>query len=132
MSNYNCTCRGTCLGASFFISLIVGIVTAFLVGTEIITLAPLFLWILAGIALAFLAIFVLSLLLGRRNTCLCRALPSILIGILGTILSAVILIAFSLGASILGAIFSGLLLFFFALLITASVCLAIACSDCAE
>ncbi len=135
MSNFSCTCKSSCVGLAVLVSLIIGIVTAFLTITATITVAPVFLWVLGGIAVVYLGVLLLGTLLGRRTVggCLCNALPSVLLGILGTILTAVILLAFTFAAtSILGAIITGLLLFFFSLFITATACLIRCAASCEE
>lgn len=133
MSNFSCSCRSLCVGIAVFVSLIIGVVTGFLTIMGTVTLSPIFLAVLGAIAVFYLGVLVFSTLLGRRTGCLCRSLPSILIGILGTILAVVILLAFTFAAtSIIGAIIAGLLLFFFSLFLTSSVCLVISCAGCEE
>ncbi len=127
MNRQGCN-RNECLIIALASSVVIGIVTAILSATEIITLTPAFLWVTLGIAVAYLAIaFIVSTLrrfgapYSSRST-----VTAFIAGILGTILFSVILlgIAFDL-ASPIGAVFSGLLLLFFALIITTTACLVL-------
>ena len=134
MANMNCYCRFNCTGIALIVSLLVGIVAAFLRITATITLSTLFLGIAAGVALVFLAIILFITGLGRCVSRRCEtALNAVLLGIVGTIITAVILLAITFVAtSVIGAIITGALLFFVTLIITASVCLIkclAACDD---
>ena len=55
-------CSGTCnwTTAAGGVSLIIGIITAFLQITAVITVAPVFLWVALGIAVGFLGILTLT------------------------------------------------------------------------
>lgn len=103
------------------------LVTAFLQITDVITVVPVFLWVVFGIAVAYLGILVVSSALARRTErcdCLCSELNTLLAGILGSVLFAVVLLAVGIVAtSILSAILVGLLLFFFTLTLTGTACL---------
>lgn len=134
--NCNCNCRCTCTVAALIASVILGVVTAFLQITGVITVAPVFLWVVFGIAVVYLGIATLAAALTRRSErsdCLCASLNTLLAGILGTVLFAIVLLAVGIVAtSILSAILVGILLFFFALTITGSACLVkqlIGCDD---
>lgn len=124
MSNNNETCVG-CIGAGVIASLIIGIIAAILRFTAVITLTPAFLWVTLGVAIVYLGIFLLTS--GGRvfaSECVCSSLSAVLTGILGTVLTSVILLGITFVAtSVLGAIISGALLFFFSLTITSAVCL---------
>ncbi|MBQ7974763.1 MAG: hypothetical protein IJ300_03660 [Clostridia bacterium] len=123
MSNLNCNGRGGCITASIVASLIIGIITAFLRITAAITLTPAFLWVLLGVAVVYLAVLLLKNRYGSES-CVCTALRTLLAGILGTALTAVILLGITFVAtSIIGAVITGLLLAFFSLILTASACL---------
>ncbi len=130
----NC-CRISCLTLSLAASIILGIVAALLRINAIITVTPAFLWTTFGIAVVLLALtFVTSLRTARMEArqCLCSRLSYLLAGLLGTILTSVILLAISFAAtSTIGAIFTGLLIFFFSLMICAIACITrcVACSD---
>ena len=124
MAFLNCECRCNCTPLAFVASLIIGIIAAFLQITAVITVTPAFLWVLFGIAVGFLAIGLLAPCCRQESECGCNALSALLIGALGTILVAVILLGVTFAAtSVVGAIFIGLLLFFFAFLLSSAACL---------
>lgn len=127
MSMMNCNCRCSCTLAAIFISVIAGVVTAFLQITGAITVIPAFLWTVFGIAVGYLAIVLLSAAQrgceGFRE-CECEALDAALIGVLGTVLFSLVLLAVGIVAtSIISAILVGVTIGFFALLLTATACL---------
>mgnify|MGYP003307790479 CR=1 FL=1 len=129
MSKFNCSCscnRGSqCSLLAIGASAIVGIITTLLTITAVITVTPAFLWVLFGIAVVYLGILLLtsSLCCAERKPC-CDRLTLVLVGILGTILTSVILLGITFAAtSIIGAIITGLLLFFFSLAIGGTGCL---------
>ena len=131
MSNFNCGCSCNqnfqCPIIAIIASAIIGIITTLLRITAVITVTPAFLWVLLGIAVVYLGVNLL--VAGRfncRNTCRCATFPIslILYGILGTILLSIVLLAITFAAtSVIGAIITGLLLFFFSLFITSTACL---------
>ncbi len=129
MSNYgtNCGCRNYCTLFAVVASVIIGFITALLRITAVITVTPAFLWVLFGIAVVYLAVALLKTDSGSDNyasRCVCSALRVLLVGILGTILTSVILLGIEFAAtSILGAIITGALLLFFSLAITSTACL---------
>lgn len=127
MSLFCCNNRCRCTTAAILVSLIVGIVAAFLQITAVIAIAPLFLGISFGVAVLYLAILFLGAALRRGHEecdCCCPALNTILVGILGTILFSLVLILVDVAAaSVIGAILVGLLAFFFSLIFTATACL---------
>ena len=128
----NCGCRSDCVGISVVASIIVGIIAAFLRITGAITVTAAFLWVALGVAVVYLAVLLLATALRRRNTC-CTPLSAVLIGILGTILFAVILLAITFAAtSVAGAVITGLLLAFSSLIFTATACLIRCFSECDE
>ncbi|MBQ7035406.1 MAG: hypothetical protein IJN34_06685 [Clostridia bacterium] len=126
MSLCNCDCRSNCTLLALVGSLILGIVTAFLQITAVITVTPAFLWVVLGVAIGFLAI---TLATGRCCGCgaerNCTPLHALLFGAIGAILAAVILLGIPFAAtSVVGAIITGALLFFFFLTLTSAACLA--------
>ena len=125
MSNQNCNGRYTCVDIAIFASVIIGIVAGVLRFTAVITATPAFLWVVFGVAIGFLALLVfIGNRLGTVLRCGFRALTALLVGILGTVLFSVTLLGITFAAtSVIGAIITGLLLGFFTLLVTASVCL---------
>lgn len=133
MSLFCCNNRQECLGVSLVISLLVGVVTAFLTFAAVIAVTPAFLWVVFGIAVAFLALALVTapLLQGSASRCLCSTLTALLIGVLGTVFFAILLLAISFAAtSIIGAILTGVLLFFFVLVLTSAACLVRCIVNC--
>lgn len=131
-----CNDKSRCPCAAIIASIIIGIITAFLRITAVITVAPVFLFVVIGIAVVYLAITPVTLAAIRNVTnrcCLCSVLPVLLTGVLGTILTAVILLAIPFAAtSIIGAIITGILLASASLMITSVACLsrcALKCPD---
>ncbi len=134
MTKIRCGCAGSCAGLALVASIIVGIIAAFLSFTTVITLTPAFLWTAFGIGIVYLAILLATSLFGsRRGECICANLGTLLVGILGLILSALVLlgVTFAVG-SVLGAIFAGAAIGFLSLTVTASACLVQCLSGCSE
>lgn len=123
------SCRSCSFGCTIIAvvaSLIIGIITAFLRITAAITLTPAFLWVLLGIAVVYLAVTLVSGAIFRKECCddLCTIVSAVLVGIIGTVLLSIILLAIEFAAtSVTGAILAGALLFFFFLAITSTACL---------
>lgn len=132
----NCSCRCNCTGIGFIASIILGVVGAFLTFAATIVITPVFLWVPFGIAVVALGLVLLYTALLRRSQtreCVCNILPTVLTGILGTILTSVILLGITFAAtSILGAIISGALIFFFSLIITSVACLVSCTAGCGD
>ena len=107
---------------------VIGIVAAVLRITGIITVTPVFLWVVFGIAVVYLGVaFVVSTSrITDYGNCLRSLLVALLVGALITILAAVILLAVTLGAtSTVGAILTAVLLASFSLMLTSTACLAL-------
>lgn len=135
MTNMNCSCRTSCTGLAVVASIIIGIVTSFLVYTATVTVTPAFLWVLFGIAVVWLAVLFIVTATTRRSIrdCLCPGLAVILTGILGTVLASIILLAITFAAtSVIGAIIAGVLLLFFTLTLTSTACLIKCIAGCDE
>ena len=127
------SCSPGCTVIAVVVSLIVGIITAFLRITAAITLTPAFLWVLLGIAVVYLAVVLISASLFRNVCCgsLCNIITVLLVGILGTVLLSVVLLGIEFAAtSLLGAVLAGALLFFFFLTITSTACLVRCLFNC--
>ncbi len=126
-------CRPGCTVIAVAASLIIGVITAFLRITAVITLTPAFLWVLLGIAVVYLAVVLISAALLRGRCCesLCSIVTALLAGILGTVLLSVVLLAVEFVAtSVIGAVFAGALLFFFFLSVTSAACLVQCFFEC--
>ena len=136
MSTFCCDNRRECLTVAVVVSLLVGVVTAFLTFAAVITVTPAFLWVVFGVAVGFLALSLYSAAI-IQGTAVCRGLCDILTGllagVLGTVLLALVLLAISFAAtSVIGAILVGLLLFFFALVLTTAACLVRCILNCRD
>ena len=123
MTKTNCSYQTNCTGIAVIASIVIGILAAIFRFTALVTITPAFLWVLFGIAIGYLGVTLLTSATFNpdRKSC-CRNLGTFLAGILGTILTSVILLGITFAAtSVLGAIITGFLLFFFSLLIISSV-----------
>ena len=130
MSKHNscsCSCGFDCTFLAIAASVIVGIVTTLLTITAVIDVTPAFLWVLLGIAVVYLAVNLIAsatLRCCRSRECVHSPLNLVLLGILGTILTSIILLGVPFAAtSVVGAIITGALLLFFSLFITSTACL---------
>lgn len=133
--NCNCTCRCCCVGAGLLASALVGVLTAFLLITGVITVGTAFLWVALGIAVVYLGILVATAggCCQEGSSCRCTALNALLAGILGTALFSLILLSVGIVAtSVISAILVGLLLFFLALILTAGACYVRALAACEQ
>lgn len=134
MALFNCNSKCNCTLAAVVISVIVGVIAAFLQITGVITVAPVFLWVAFGIAVVYLGVLVVATAVARRTdqcSCKCDTLDALLVGILGTIAFAVVLLAVGIVAtSIISAILVGLLLLFLTLTLTSSACFVRCTADC--
>lgn len=120
------SCRPDCTVIAVVASFVIGIIAAFLTITATITLTPAFLWVLLGVSVVYLAVSLISAALSRNERCdgLCSIITALLVGVLGTILLSIVLLAIAFAAtSIIGAILTGALLFFFFLVVTSTACL---------
>lgn len=135
MSQIVCRCRPACTTLALIASVIIGVVTAFLQITGVILATPAFLWVALGIAVVYLGIQTVAAALARRRESVgcCRQLGTVLVGILGTILFSVVLLAVGIVAtSILSAILVGVLLFFLSLTVTGTACYIRCLAECSE
>ena len=134
MSMFCCETKCRCILASVIVSAILGVLAAFLQITGVITVATPFLWVAFGIGVVYLAVLVIAgALQGVRDAgcCFCDTLDTLLAGILGSILVAVILLAVGITATgVVSAILVGLLVFFFTLTLTATACYVRKIVDC--
>lgn len=131
--NCSCGCKCNCTVGAIVISAILGVLAAFLQITGTITITPVFLWVVLGVAAVFLGILLLtrSARSDGRTGCACAALTLILAGILGSVLLGLVLLAVGITAtSVLSAILVGILVFFFTLIFTGAVCLIRCTADC--
>ncbi len=127
-------CNLRCFLTAIIASLLIGVVGAVLRFTAVITVTPAFLWVLFGVALGLLAILFLAAAFAcsvRVRACLCADTGYLLTGILGTVLSSVILLGVPFVAtSILGTVLTGALLFFFSFTVATLACTLKCFTDC--
>ncbi len=133
MRQTSCNCRVECGFLALAAAVIAGVVAAIAQFTAIITLTTAFYIVAFGIAILFLGVL-LALLPNLYKTA-CQGCNSNLrlttAGILGTIVTSIVLIAVGFAAtSVLGAIFVGLLAAFFTLIVTSVVCTVNCASRC--
>ena len=120
----NCSCQIDCTAKAVISSIIIGVLAAIFRYTALITITPAFLWVLLGIAIGYLGITLLTSSVCPEKRLCCKSLSLFSSGILGTVLTSLLLLGISFAAtSVLGAIITGFLLFFFSLLIISTVCL---------
>ena len=131
-----CTCKTNCSIFAIVGSIIVGIIAAILRTTAVITVTPAFLWVVLGVAVVYLAVVLaVSANLSGTNIkgCVCPILSVLLTGILGAILTSVILLAITFVAtSVIGAIITGALIAFFSLIFTETTCLIKCLARCSD
>ena len=126
MSLFGCNCnyRPTCSGFAVIAAAVLGVLAAFLQLGGVIALSAALIGVFFGIAVGYLAVVTVAAALARRQGC-CISLGTVLAGALGTIAVSVVLLVVDLAAgSILAAIGTGVLVFFFALTMTATACYA--------
>ena len=136
MSVFNCGCKCNCTLLAVITSVFVGIITAFLQITNVITVGTAFLWVVLGVSVVYLAVLLVATALYRGEEgcdCLCSVISVVLAGILGSALFSVILLAVGIvAASVISAILVGLLLVFFSLTLTSTACLVKCLADCGD
>ena len=125
MTMCNCNRRGDCTLAAIVLGVIAGIVAAFLQITGMVLILPVFLAAAVAVAVVYLGILLTAAVFGAtgpRCERACAALNTILVGILGTILFAAILLGVGVAVSVVGAILFGLLVLFFTLMVAGTAC----------
>ena len=133
MANPSCVIRCNCTFFAVVSSIVIGIVTGILRIMGIITATPAFLWVALGIAVGFLGLCFVAAASGgfTARRCVCSNVSALLTGILGTALTAVILLAIEFAAtSVIGAIITGLLLAFLSLILTVIACIVKCVAGC--
>lgn len=122
MSLLNCDCKRNCVLWAVIASVILGIVTAFLQITGIVTVTTAFLWVILGVAVVYLAVVLIAAALSGTS-CPDAIINALLAGILGTVLFSVILLAVGIVATgAVTAILAGLAVLFFTLTLTSTAC----------
>ena len=137
MGFFNCNCKTGCTALGFIVGLVVGVVALVLTITGTIAVLPLFAWIGFGIAVGLLIVtFLVAAFTDesrRERGCICKALSTLQLGALGTILTALVLLAVDFGGiTTIGAIVYGAFFFFFIFLLNSVICLARCYAECGE
>ena len=125
MTSLCCERRSNCVAFAVIASAFVGVILAILQFTAIITLAPVFSWVVLGVAVAALVILLLVAAFGgcEVRRCVRSVLVALITGIFGAIVSAFIILAVGFAAtSVVGAIFVGLMFAFISLVATTTAC----------
>ena len=134
MSLFCCEGKKNCTCISIIISAIVGIVASFLQIGGLFIFIPLIAVVFLAVAILFLLATLIAAGLGRitaQYSCVCSALNALLTGIIGTVITSIIVLAFGIIAiGVISSIFTGLLVFFTALMILSTVCLIKAFANC--
>ena len=131
----DCNCRFSCTAVAAVLSVIAGIVTALLTVTGTIVVAPVFFLLAVSIAVVALVLLFLGAVFGRLGCSDCRrnGINTILVGIIGALISGIILIAVGFAAtSIIGAILTGFLLAFLTLIFVSTACFIRCAIDCGD
>ena len=123
----NCFFNCKCVGISVIVSIILGIIAGILRATAVITVTSAFLWSVFGIAIGYLSILLISSetsIVQEIRACVRAIIPTVLTGVLGTVLTSLILLGVAFSAtSIVASVITGFLIAFFSLLLTSAACL---------
>ena len=133
MSKLCCYCDSDCTVLSVLASVVIGIVATVLNVTATIALGVPFLWAALGIALFFFAVALIGSAIsqGGCRSCICPVLNALIVGVLGTVLAAVILLLVDLAATgVVASLIVGGLAGFFTLVLTSVACLIRCLSGC--
>lgn len=136
MSTCSCRYKCTCIIAALIAAIIIGVIASFLQITAAITITPAFLWTLFGIGVGLLAVLLLAtseMHNAHVGWCQCTTLNAVLIGLLGTVLFAVVLLGVGIVAtSVTSAVLVGLLLFSFSFALSTLACHIRAIANCGD
>ena len=135
MNNLCCPCKCSCALVSVVASLVAGVIAAFLLITGVFTLTPTALVAVAAVAAAYLGALTLAAVLGRcdRARACCGSLNTLLVGLLGTVFLAALLLAVGITAtSVISAILVGTFIGFVSLSLLVSACLVRCLTACGE
>lgn len=134
MSEINCYCNNGCIALSIIASVIIGIIATVLNVTATIALGVPFLWAVLGISLFFFAVALVGSALLQNcsaRSCICAILSALIVGVLGTVLAAVVLLLVDLAAAgVVASLIVGALSGFFTLVLTSVACLIKCITGC--
>ena len=130
-----CNCKFNCTLTAIVASLIAGVAATLLAVTSTLILTPVFLWVILGTGLGLTAIAFAGAIFGCNSAIYgcCFPLNALLVGAVGSILGAAVLLLTDLAATgIVSALISGAAVFFFTLAITSVACFVKCVSGCSE
>ena len=133
-----CSCRENCncTIAALVLSVILGVIAAFLQIAGTITVTTAFLWVALGIGVVYLGVTLIAAAVAKKHDgsrCKCVALNALLAGALGTALLSLVLLGVGVVAtSVVSAWLVGLLIFALTLALTSTACLARALANCSS
>ena len=133
MSKIKCYCGSDCTVLAAIASIIVGIVAIVLNATATIAVGSVVLWAALGIALFFFATALIGSAISHSTNrgCKCSALSALIVGVLGTVLAAIVLLLFDLASTgVIASLIVGGLAGFFTLILTSVACLIKCLSGC--
>ncbi len=134
MAKCSCSCKCDCTGIGIVLSIIVGIITAVTVYNGLIDVTPAFLWAIFGIGTVSLFVALIAAIEIRAaglEGCICPVVSTLLIGIIGTIISSAFALGFGIAAaSIPLAILAAIVTIFTLIMISSFACLTICVSGC--
>ena len=123
MSVFNCEKSRACSVFAIIASIVIGAVAAILQGTGVIATVPYYLLGSVVVALAYLAVSLLSVSIKRNiDTCAKTPLSLLILGALGAVLASGVLLAALSAATVLGAIVVGIQVFFVSLMLISLGC----------
>lgn len=132
MSNY-CCCRRDCTTWAIVAAVVAGVLAVFLQVTGVIAIATPALTAALGVGLVALAVLLLAMATNQNadGYCLCRSVGTALVGAVGSIVLAVLLLALDLpAAGFAFLLLTGLLVAAFVLLLASVVCLIRCLAGC--
>ena len=136
MSNCSCSCqcRWNCTAIGIIISIIAGVVGAILLATTTPVIPVAIYWGALVTALVFLTVVLIATAISRlagTGTCLCDTLPTVLAGIIGTIVLSIVVLVLNIATiTIPIAILLGVLITFIGILLSGLVCLITCIAGC--
>ena len=136
MSNCTCECRWNCAAIGIIISLIVGVVGAIILATTTPVIPVAIYWGTLVTALVFLAVTLIVTAITRlvgTASCLCNTLPTLLSGIIGTIILSIVVLVINIATITLPlAILLGVLIAFAGIMLSGLVCLTTCIAGCSS
>lgn len=136
MSNCSCSsqCRWNCTAIGIIISIVAGIIGAIVLATTTPVIPVAIYWGALVTALVYLAVVLIAVAISRlvgTGSCLCDTLPTVLTGIIGTIILSILVLVINIATITLPlAILIGVLIAFIGILLSGLVCLITCIAGC--